>query len=70
MGREAMLDEVKWKADGWPAINSGKGPSGRAPSPFGVADLNAECSFLDQLYRRATAARLAVAPGQPTSNPH
>jgi xylan 1,4-beta-xylosidase len=35
IGREAMLDEVTWVEDGWPAINHGKGPSKQAPSPFG-----------------------------------
>jgi xylan 1,4-beta-xylosidase len=33
VGRQALLDEVTWNADGWPAINSGKGPSGSASSP-------------------------------------
>lgn len=37
VGREALLDEVKWPADGWPTINEGRGPSGRAPAPLGQA---------------------------------
>ncbi|HST53747.1 MAG TPA: family 43 glycosylhydrolase [Pyrinomonadaceae bacterium] len=36
IGREALLDEVKWSADGWPIIDEGRGPSSVAPSPFGV----------------------------------
>jgi xylan 1,4-beta-xylosidase len=32
VGRQALLDEVTWNADGWPAINGGHGPSGSAPS--------------------------------------
>jgi beta-xylosidase len=27
VGRQGLLDEVKWGADGWPAINEGRGPS-------------------------------------------
>jgi len=33
-GREALLDEVKFGTNGWPAINSGQGPSSTAASPF------------------------------------
>lgn len=32
-GREMLLDEVVFGPDGWPTINSGKGPSTRAPGP-------------------------------------
>lgn len=32
-GREMLLDEVIFGADGWPTINAGKGPSSRAPAP-------------------------------------
>ncbi|HYP52379.1 MAG TPA: family 43 glycosylhydrolase [Pyrinomonadaceae bacterium] len=38
VGRETLLDEVTWGADGWPAINAGRGPSSVAPSPHGVAE--------------------------------
>lgn len=34
-GRQALLDEVKWGADGWPVINDGKGPTSRAKGPTG-----------------------------------
>jgi len=27
VGRQGLLDEVRWGADGWPAINEGRGPS-------------------------------------------
>lgn len=30
IGREALLDEVKWNANGWPSINEGKGPTATA----------------------------------------
>jgi xylan 1,4-beta-xylosidase len=53
-GRQALLDEVRWGADGWPSINDGKGPSAQAASPFGAAERNAEYSFFDDF----TAARL------------
>jgi xylan 1,4-beta-xylosidase len=37
IGREALLDEVKWGADNWPGINEGLGPTGRAPAPLDMA---------------------------------
>lgn len=46
-GRQALLDEVKFEADGWPSINGGKGPSTKALSPFGVAQKKAELRFQD-----------------------
>jgi xylan 1,4-beta-xylosidase len=47
-GREAMLDEVKFGGDGWPTINSGRGPSVKAPSPFGARQQKREAlSFYD-----------------------
>jgi beta-xylosidase len=33
VGRQALLDEVKWGRDGWPTINEGRGPSGQAAAP-------------------------------------
>ncbi len=33
-GRQGVLDEVTWGADGWPAIHSGRGPSASAPAPL------------------------------------
>ncbi|MFN2532814.1 MAG: family 43 glycosylhydrolase [Pyrinomonadaceae bacterium] len=47
VGREAMLDEVTWNANGWPAINNGNGPSHRAPSPSNTTERNLEYSFFD-----------------------
>lgn len=32
IGREALLDEVKWSANNWPTINDGKGASSQAPA--------------------------------------
>jgi xylan 1,4-beta-xylosidase len=47
VGRQALLDEVKWGADGWPVINNGRGPSARAAAPLGGRDLKAEYKFFD-----------------------
>lgn len=33
-GRQGVLDEVVWGADGWPSINDGRGPSVSAPAPL------------------------------------
>jgi beta-xylosidase len=54
VGREGLLDEVSWKADGWPTINDGKGPSVRAPAPFGIGGGRATFAFKDEF----TSARL------------
>jgi len=52
VGREAMLDEINWGADGWPTINGGRGPSKTAASPFGAPDLAEEYSFFDDFSSR------------------
>ncbi|MDT5295877.1 MAG: xylan 1,4-beta-xylosidase [Acidobacteriota bacterium] len=39
VGREAVLDEVAWGADGWPSINAGRGPSTNATAPLGVSEV-------------------------------
>jgi len=36
-GRQAVLDEVTWTSDGWPAMNGGRGVSVRAASPLNAA---------------------------------
>jgi beta-xylosidase len=48
VGRQALLDEIDWGADGWPTINGGRGPSVRANLPLGIAERNAEYSFIDE----------------------
>jgi xylan 1,4-beta-xylosidase len=48
IGREALLDEVRWSVDGWPTINDNSGPSGRAPAPFNEAARQSNNSFLDE----------------------
>jgi xylan 1,4-beta-xylosidase len=47
VGRQAMLDEVVWGADGWPQINEGHGPSASAHSPYNTRDAPARQSFFD-----------------------
>ena len=47
VGRQALLDEIEWQADGWPHINSGRGPSSSRPAPLGQAGRNTERSFDD-----------------------
>ncbi len=47
VGRQAMLDEVTWGADGWPSINEGRGPSAVAPSPYGTREMKSELRFFD-----------------------
>lgn len=34
IGREVLLDKIEWTADGWAAINGGRGPSNVAALPF------------------------------------
>jgi beta-xylosidase len=46
VGRESVLDEVKWNADGWPVVDEGRGPSSVASSPLGVSNA-AETEFFD-----------------------
>jgi xylan 1,4-beta-xylosidase len=47
VGRESVLDEVKWSADGWPVVDEGRGPSSVAPSPLGVEGGAAGSEFFD-----------------------
>jgi xylan 1,4-beta-xylosidase len=47
VGRQALLDEVVFGADGWPTINEGRGPSARAASPFAARQANADYHFFD-----------------------
>ncbi len=47
VGRQALLDEVKWTADDWATINDGKGASRQANAPLGIGERNAEYKFFD-----------------------
>ncbi|HZG54720.1 MAG TPA: family 43 glycosylhydrolase [Pyrinomonadaceae bacterium] len=64
VGRQALLDEVRWGADGWPTINQGRGPSVRAASPHGFNERNAEHHFFDDF----TALRLQPGWQWPQAN--
>jgi beta-xylosidase len=56
IGREALLDEVRWEANGWPSINEGKGPSASAPRPPASGANLSETSFFDEFDAPALAA--------------
>jgi xylan 1,4-beta-xylosidase len=47
IGREALLDEVKWSAHLWPTINDGKGASGRFIAPLNSEARRTVNSFFD-----------------------
>jgi xylan 1,4-beta-xylosidase len=47
IGREALLDEVKWNENGWPTINEGRGPSGTAAVPVATVERSAQAEFFD-----------------------
>ena len=51
VGRETLLDEVVWGADGWPSINGGRGPSNVAPAPHGSGSAAAAPEFFDGFNR-------------------
>jgi len=52
VGRQGLLDEVKWNADGWPTINEGHGPSTQGRAPLGIGDRPGESSFRDDFNMR------------------
>lgn len=47
IGREALLDEVKWNENDWPTINEGRGPSGQAAAPLNAGAPSARAEFFD-----------------------
>ena len=53
VGRQAMLDEVMWGADGWPSINGGRGPSAGAAAPQPARAQTASQNFFDDFTSRA-----------------
>lgn len=55
-GRESMLDEVVFGADGWPTINEAHGPSVAAPSPFGVAQRKVAIEVKDNFWGKTLDA--------------
>lgn len=52
IGREALLDEIKWDGTGgWPTINAGKGPGARPPVATTASALASRNSFFDDFDR-------------------
>ena len=64
VGRESVLDQIVWGADGWPQVNGGDGPSSVAPAPLGVAEKE-EAEFFDDF----DAAALGPQWQWPMNNP-
>ncbi len=56
VGRQGMLDEIKWNADGWPTINNNKGASVQATAPL---KFNGASMPVD-LYEDFTTTQLGV----------
>ncbi|HEX8635579.1 MAG TPA: family 43 glycosylhydrolase [Pyrinomonadaceae bacterium] len=56
IGREALLDEVKWEANGWPSINEGRGPSLTAARPPIGGVVFSQDSFYDEFDAPAIGA--------------
>ena len=48
VGRQGLLDEVKWGAEGWPAINAGRGPSHADPPVMDAARSRTPSSGVDE----------------------
>jgi len=46
-GREGLLDEVRFGADGWPTINNNNGPSAQAQSPLGAPQQKTNTGYAD-----------------------
>ena len=62
-GRQGLLDEVTWGADGWPAINGGRGPSRLGGAARGRRTAGVDCRRRRRLRRRRARSCLAVAVG-------
>ncbi|MFN2461372.1 MAG: family 43 glycosylhydrolase [Candidatus Velthaea sp.] len=52
VGRQVLLDEIRWGADGWPSINNGNGPSRFALAPFGPRRRRRSKPFVEDFTRR------------------
>jgi beta-xylosidase len=55
IGREALLDEITWEANGWPSINGGRGPSTTAPRPPASGVVLSQDFFFDDFDAPAIA---------------
>jgi xylan 1,4-beta-xylosidase len=47
-GRQGLLDEITWGADGWPSVNGGRGPGRDAASPTGREQRPPAWPFADE----------------------
>jgi xylan 1,4-beta-xylosidase len=56
IGREALLDEVKWR-DGWAVINNGRGPSKQTAVPIGGARQQKTFALSDEFNENLLDAR-------------
>ncbi|MCI0748552.1 MAG: family 43 glycosylhydrolase [Verrucomicrobia subdivision 3 bacterium] len=52
VGRQGLLDEVRWGANGWPTINQGRGPSVTAPMPVESGLPKRVLAFADEFVGR------------------
>jgi xylan 1,4-beta-xylosidase len=68
VGRQGLLDEVTWNADGWPAINNGKGPSGSAP-PASATTVRHASTVLDDEFNKPALDPAWQWPWDQTSAP-
>jgi len=68
LGRESILDEVTWSADGWPVVNDGKGPGGEGPDGLaanGSARDSTSEGYVDKFRHRTLDPEWRWPVGQP-----
>ncbi|HEY0547348.1 MAG TPA: family 43 glycosylhydrolase [Pyrinomonadaceae bacterium] len=64
IGREALLDQIKWNSNGWPTINDNKGPGETAPAPLRISERQEQTEFFDGF----TAVQLSASWQWPLDN--
>jgi xylan 1,4-beta-xylosidase len=57
VGRQGLLDEVKWNDNGWPVINGGKGPSAESLAPAKFSGQGMPLDFYDDFAANKLNAR-------------
>ena len=60
IGREALLDEVKFTPDGWATINDGRGPSNGQNSPFKASAQIKSTEFFDNFLQPKISAAWSI----------
>ena len=68
VGRQALLDEVKWGRDGWPTINGGRGPSAQSNAPRAAQAQTSPQSAWHSFFDDFGAPRLSFAWQWPQAN--